>query len=92
VDVAGGRVLHGVEASREAFAEQFADRAFGGYVREADQIVVHEPPVSATERGRWTGRWQTRSGVHEQCGRYTAEWQFIEMGWLISAEAYRSGE
>lgn len=92
VDVAGGPVLRGREASRAAFAEQFADRAFGGYVREAEQIVVREPPVAATERGRWTGRWQTSTGVHEQRGQYTAEWRFSEMGWLIAAEAYRSGE
>ncbi len=92
VAVAGGPLLRGAEASRAAFAEQFADRAFGGYLRDAEQIVVGNPPVVARERGRWTGRWQTKSGMQEQRGYYTAEWRFTEMGWLISAEEYRSAD
>jgi ketosteroid isomerase-like protein len=90
VEVAGGHTLRGPEASRLAFAEQFSERAFGGYVREPTRIVVSEPPVTATERGQWTGRWQTKSGPVEQRGSYTAEWRVSEMGWLITREVYRS--
>jgi len=56
VSVAHGPMLVGRDASRAAFSEQFADRAFLGYVREADHVVVNDPPARATERGRWTGR------------------------------------
>ena len=46
VSVAHGPVLKGREASRVAFAEQFADRAFAGYVREANDIVIHAPAAN----------------------------------------------
>lgn len=90
VGVAGGPMLEGRAASRQAFADQFSERGFGGYVREAEQIVVRDPPVSATERGRWTGRWQTSSGMQVQRGRYSAEWRLSAMGWLIASEEYRT--
>lgn len=91
VSVARGPVLKGRDASRAAFAEQFADRAFLGYVREADDVVVHEPPMRASERGRWTGRW--RQGVAEQVmrGTYRAEWEYTDMGWLIRSEVFVPG-
>ncbi len=87
VGVAGGPTLMGREASRVAFAEQFADRAFMTYVRSIDQITVVDP-MRATERGRWVGRWRLTSGMHEQGGSYTAEWRFSEMGWLIHSETF----
>jgi ketosteroid isomerase-like protein len=88
VSVARGPVLRGREASRAAFAEQFADRAFLGYVREADDVEVHEPPLRATERGRWTGRWRRGLGEHVMRGTYRAEWQYTAMGWLIGSEVF----
>ena len=87
VGVAGGPTLMGREASRVAFAEQFADRAFMTYVRSIDQVTVVDP-MRATERGRWVGRWRLTSGMHEQGGSYTAEWRFSEMGWLIHSETF----
>lgn len=90
VAVAGGPVLTGSAASRRAFAEQFADRSFAGYVREPRSIVVHDPPTRATEHGQWTGRWRT--GLREQLmqGAYDAEWHLTDMGWRIASEVYRS--
>ena len=58
VAVAGGPTLAGRAASRDAFAEQFADPSFRGYVRTADSVTVHTPPTTATEMGRWVGHWQ----------------------------------
>lgn len=92
VSVARGPVLHGREASHTAFAEQFGDRAFVGYVREATDIVIDAPPTRATERGRWTGRW--RHGDTEQLmrGTYEAGWRHTELGWFIQSEVFTSSE
>ena len=91
VSVAGGPVLVGRDASRAAFAEQFADRTFRGYVRDPQDIIVHDPATRASERGRWTGRW--RSGIGEQVmrGTYLAEWRHTELGWFIQSEVFVSG-
>lgn len=88
VSVAHGPVLTGRDASRRAFAEQFADPAFRGYVREAIAIEIQDPPTRALERGRWTGRW--RHGVREQVmrGHYHAMWQHTDVGWLIRSEVF----
>ena len=69
VGVAGGPTLTGREASRVAFLEQFADKAFVTYVRTIDQVTMVDP-MRATERGRWVGRWRLKSGMHEQGGSY----------------------
>ena len=90
VSVARGPVLQGREASRAAFAEQFRDRAFVGYVREVTDIVIDAVPTCATERGRWTGRW--RHGTTEQVmrGTYKARWRHTEFGWFIQSEVFTS--
>ncbi|MBL0169820.1 MAG: nuclear transport factor 2 family protein [Gemmatimonadaceae bacterium] len=92
VSVALGPVLTGREASRVAFAAQFADRQFAGYVRDPMDIVVHDPPTRATERGRWVGRW--RQGRKEQVmhGTYQAEWCLTELGWFIQSEAFAADD
>ncbi len=87
VGVAGGPTLNGRDASRDAFAEQFADKAFVTYVRTIEQLTLADP-MRATERGRWVGRWRIKSGIHEQGGSYVAEWRFSEMGWLIHSETF----
>lgn len=87
VGVAGGPTLTGRDASRVAFAEQFADRAFVTYVRTPEQVTLADP-MRATERGRWVGRWRRMAGMHEQGGSYVAEWRFSEMGWLIHSETF----
>lgn len=91
VSVARGPVLRGREASRSAFAEQFADRAFAGYVREATEVVVDEvTPTRAVERGRWTGRWKRGQAEETMRGTYEAEWRLTEFGWFIQSEVFRS--
>ena len=87
VGVAGGPTLTGRDASRAAFAEQFADTAFVTYVRTIEQVMMVNP-LRATERGRWVGRWRLKAGMHEQGGSYVAEWRFSEMGWLIHSETF----
>lgn len=87
VGVAGGPTLTGREASRVAFIEQFADRAFVTYVRTIEQVTQVDP-MHVTERGRWIGRWRLKTGLHEQGGRYVAEWRCSEMGWLIHSETF----
>ena len=89
VSVARGPVLHGREASLIAFAEQFADRAFLGYVREPTDIVV-DAGTRATERGRWTGRWRHSNTEQVMRGTYVAEWRHTELGWFIQSEVFTS--
>jgi ketosteroid isomerase-like protein len=89
VAVAGGPVLHGRDASRRAFAEQFGEPGFDGYVRTPTEIVVDEKTRRATEQGLWIGRWKTRHGPSEQRGTYAAEWTLSPLGWLIDREVYR---
>lgn len=89
VSVARGPVLKGREASRVAFAEQFADRAFAGYLREPTDIVIDSSsPIRATERGRWTGRWRRGATQETMSGTYTAEWRLTEFGWFIQSEVF----
>lgn len=88
VQVAGGPLLTGREASRRAFAEQFDDPRFGGYLREPEEITLAADGKHATERGRWTGHWKTRNGTQRMRGTYVAEWERTEIGWLISREDF----
>lgn len=88
VAVAGGPVLRGVDASRMAFAEQFADRAFLGYVRTPDDVSGSAESQRVMERGSWVGRWKMAQGERIQRGRYTAEWRHSAMGWLLVAETF----
>ena len=91
VAVAGGPKLVGRDASHAAFAEQFADKSFRGYVRDTGLVIVRETPLAATERGQWTGRWSTRTGLQDMEGTYTAEWCYTPMGWLIQSEVSLEG-
>ena len=90
VAVAGGPTLVGPDASRDAFAAQFADPAFRGYVRTPDTVTVQQGPLRAIELGHWVGRWHTRQGLHEMRGTYTAEWRHTAMGWLLLSETFIS--
>ena len=91
VAVAHGPTLLGREASRAAFAAQFAERTFKGYVREPNEIVVHNPPTRATERGCWLGRWQHGVGEQVMRGTYVAEWSYTALGWFIQSEQFTPG-
>jgi ketosteroid isomerase-like protein len=88
VAVAGGPVLRGVDASRSAFAEQFADPTFLGYERSPADVVVLPGGARVAERGQWVGRWRSARGEHVQRGGYTAEWSLGPLGWHITQETY----
>ncbi len=88
VTVAGGPILIGREASRSAFAAQFAERDFRGYVRSPDVITMHDPATRATERGRWVGRWQAGARVREMDGGYSAIWILTDAGWCLESEVF----
>lgn len=88
VAVAGGTTLIGRDANRTAFAGQFADRDFRGYVRTPDVITLHDPPARATERGRWVGIWRTGSGTSEMRGVYVAVWHLTDVGWFLASEVF----
>ncbi len=91
VTVAGGPILVGRAASLAAFIEQFADPAFRGYVREPGTISVHAGAITATEQGRWVGRWQHGVRHEELRGMYSAEWRLAEAGWQLASEVFVSG-
>ncbi|MGV3710202.1 MAG: YybH family protein [Gemmatimonas sp.] len=92
VAVARGPVLKGRDASRKAFAEQFAERAFAGYVREATDVSIDASGREATERGRWTGRWKYGSNEQVMRGTYEARWRHTEFGWFIQSEVFTPAE
>ena len=89
VAVAGGPVLAGRPANRDAFAAQMAEPGFGGYLRTPEQVLLVHDPLRATELGTWVGRWRVQGRVHEQRGSYRAEWVHTPMGWYIASETYR---
>ncbi len=88
VRVAGGPALRGVEASRLAFVDQFAERSFRGYERVADTVDVDAAALTATERGHWVGRWQAGTRLQEQRGSYVAVWTRTALGWRIRSETF----
>ncbi|HEY0931669.1 MAG TPA: nuclear transport factor 2 family protein [Gemmatimonas sp.] len=89
VSVAGGPVLRGAAANRDAFAQQMAERGFGGYVRTPAQVTTHDNPLRVEEQGEWVGRWRVNARQHEQRGTYSAEWRITPAGWRIVREIYR---
>lgn len=88
VAVAGGPRLIGRDAQRQAFAEQFADRAFRGYVRTPSSIVVHGGDALATEVGAWVGTWLQGFRTQEMRGSYVAEWRCVDGVWSLRSEAF----
>jgi ketosteroid isomerase-like protein len=88
VAVAGGPTLTGRAASRDAFAVQFAERGFKGYVRTPTEVVVHDGGIAASERGQWAGTWQHGLRREEMRGIYTAAWVLDDGRWMIASEAY----
>ncbi|MCC7053266.1 MAG: nuclear transport factor 2 family protein [Gemmatimonadaceae bacterium] len=98
VSVAGGPVLRGRQHSRDAFAQQFADRSFRGYVREPATITIDAPPgqagtrrgdgLHATETGRWRGSWLRGIARTEMRGTYVAQWCQVHDTWLVESEVF----
>ena len=82
--VGDGSLILGVDAVIDAFAAQFADPAFGTYIREPDRIDLDASGQRAAENGRWTGVW----GGLEMGGTYLATWRKVTGQWVIENELY----
>lgn len=79
----GGLILGG-DAVIEAFAGQFADPAFGTYVRETTSVDLDARGERAAETGRWTAKWRGQ----EMAGTYLAVWRKVTGQWVIESELY----
>lgn len=88
VTAGNGGVLVGRDSSRAAFARQFADSAFLGYVRTPDDVQPSSHRPLAAERGSWVGRWRRADGVQELHGTYLAMWRRTGAGWQIRSELF----
>jgi ketosteroid isomerase-like protein len=86
VVIAGdGAVITGREAILSAFAGQFADSGFGGYVRTPERIEVDGAGDRAAEQGRWTASWRD---APPQSGPYLAVWRKVTGQWMIESETF----
>lgn len=83
-----GGILVGRDSVRAAFAREFADSAFLGYVREPERIEVSSVRPLVAEHGRWTGRWRRADGVQIVGGSYLAMWRRTEAGWRLRSELF----
>ena len=79
-----GGLLLGRDAILEAFAQQFADRSFGDYVRTSDAVQIDHKGARAAESGDWTARWDGGG----MSGRYLAVWRKVTGQWVIESELY----
>lgn len=86
VVIAGdGSLITGREAILAAFAGQFADPGFGGYVRTPDRIEADAASERAAEHGRWTAGWKD---APPQSGPYLAVWRKVTGQWMIGSETF----
>jgi hypothetical protein len=86
VVIAGdGSVITGRDAILAAFAGQFADPGFGGYVRTPERIEVDAVGERAAEQGRWTAAWKDAPA---QSGPYLAVWRRVTGQWMIESETF----
>lgn len=91
VEIAGGEVLRGRLANRDALAAQMRTPGFGGYPRVPQQVIIAGEPPRGIEHGTWVGRWRAGGRTQEQRGSYEAEWRLGTIGWEIVRETYRPG-
>ena len=86
VVIAGdGSVITGRDAILAAFAAQFADLGFSGYVRTPERIEVDAAGDRAAEQGRWTAAWKD---APSQSGPYLAVWRRVTGQWMIESETF----
>ncbi|MCA3742151.1 nuclear transport factor 2 family protein [Phenylobacterium sp.] len=86
VVIAGdGSVITGRDAILAAFASQFADPGFGGYVRTPERIEANAVGERAAEQGRWTAAWKDAPA---QSGPYLAVWRRVTGQWMIESETF----
>jgi ketosteroid isomerase-like protein len=83
--VGAGGLIEGADAVVAAFAGQFADPAFIGYVRTTETVELAADGRRAAETGRWVGNW--RGGL-EMGGVYMATWRESRGQWLLERELY----
>lgn len=83
-----GQRLVGREAYRESLAGQFTARPGLVYLRSPSRITVQEAWGTATEEGKWTGRWRDPDGPVAVEGRYVAQWRRENGAWKLSAELF----
>ncbi len=84
-----GRVTQLSRDSTDAeLNRQFADTAFGGYVRTPNSIDISATGLAAAEYGRWVGRRRRADGISEFGGSYYAVWQWAPEGWRLNDEAF----
>lgn len=82
--VGDGALILGLDAVLAAFASQFADPAFGTYLRETATVTLDAVGLRAAEAGRWTAQWAT----HDMAGTYLAVWRKVTGQWVIESELY----
>ena len=82
--VGDGDLILGVDAVIAAFANQFADPAFGTYLRETERVELDGGGARAAEAGRWTATWSTEVVA----GTYLAVWRKVTGQWVIESELY----
>ena len=82
--VGDGGLILGADAVIQAFASQFADPAFGTYVRETEQVDLDAAGARAAETGRWTAIWTSET----MTGTYLAVWRKVTGQWVIESELY----
>lgn len=88
--LAGGNVGNhtGRDSVRAAFAKDFADSTFLGYLRVPERIEVSSAQPLVAEHGRWTARRRRADGVQTTGGSYLAMWRRTEAGWRIRSELF----
>ncbi len=82
--VGDGDLILGADAVIAAFASQFADPAFGTYIRETERVELDRLGDRAAEAGRWTARWTGK----QMSGTYLAVWRKVTGQWVIESELY----
>lgn len=79
-----GALILGADQVVQAFAGQFADPAFGTYVRSTERVELDQEGARAAEHGRWTAHWQGGG----MAGAYLAVWRRVTGQWVIESELY----
>jgi hypothetical protein len=70
------------------FAQEFKARPDVSYVRTPSRVRIFQQWNSASEVGRWVGKWSDSDGAIEVSGTYYAKWIRIQGKWLIRGEIF----
>ncbi len=58
------------------------------YDRQPERVVIMAGWNTASEIGRWEGKFTDRDGPVTIRGRYLAQWRRVPGGWKLSAESF----